>query len=106
MEKVPTTEKHYLLPITTLSWLTSAATDTHTKDAVDLVLSNLAKHPPEEYVLRSDWDFERADKIRCVKLIEEIYALLSDDKVTEAKELLQKRVNNRNVNIPFFIDRH
>lgn len=44
-------------------------------------------------VLRSDFDFIMQDKQRCVKLIEEVYALLADDKSIEAKEILQKRVN-------------
>lgn len=70
------------------------------------------KHPaikqPEPVVqatvLRSDFDFVMQDKQRCVKLIEEVYALLADDKSIEAKEILQKRVNNMIVNIPVFIE--
>lgn len=57
-----------------------------------------------EYVARSDWEFVMADKQRCVKLIEEVYDLLADGKPTEAKELIQKRVNNLTVNVPFYVD--
>lgn len=58
-------------------------------------------HEPVEQatVLRSDFDFVIQDKQRGVKLIQEVYALLVDDKSIEAKELLQKRVNNMNVDI-------
>lgn len=57
-----------------------------------------------EYVARSDWEFVMADKQRCVKLIEDVYDLLADGKPTEAKELIQKRVNNLTVNVPFYVD--
>lgn len=55
-------------------------------------------------VLRSDFDFVMADKQRCIKLIEDVYELLIDGRVKEAKELMQTRVNNLTVNIPPFIE--
>jgi hypothetical protein len=60
---------------------------------------------PAEYLPRSDWEFVMADNQRCVKLIEDVYDLLADGKSVEAKELIQKRVNNRTVNVPFYLDR-
>ena len=55
-------------------------------------------------VFRSDFDFIMQEKQRCVKLVEETYNLLAEGKPLEAKELLQKRVNNEYVNIPIFIE--
>jgi hypothetical protein len=57
-----------------------------------------------DYLPRSDWEFVMADKQRCVKLIEEVYELLAVGKPLEAKELIQKRVNNSVVNVPFYVD--
>ena len=63
-------------------------------------------HEPVEQatVLRSDFDFVIQDKQRGMKLIEEVHELLMDDKLIEAKELLQKRLNNMIVSIPVFIE--
>jgi hypothetical protein len=44
------------------------------------------------------------DKQRCVKLIEDVYALVCDSKLSDAKALIEKSANNRTVNIPPFID--
>lgn len=60
---------------------------------------------PADYLPRSDWEIVMADNQRCVKLIEDVYDLLVVGKHIEAKELIQKRVNNLNVNVPFYIDR-
>ena len=59
---------------------------------------------PADYLPRSDWEIVMADKQRCVKLIEDVYDLLASGKHIEAKELIQKRVNNLTVNVPFYID--
>lgn len=60
--------------------------------------------PVDAMVLRSDFDFCYQDKQRCIKLIEDVYELVCDNKMSEAKAMLEKRVNNSNVNIPPFIE--
>lgn len=60
--------------------------------------------PVEPMVLRSDFDFCMQDKQNAIKLIEEAYKLICEDKLREARELLEKRVNNLTVNIPPFIE--
>jgi hypothetical protein len=67
---------------------------------------NFSEHVnvPADYLPRSDWEIVMADKQRCVKLIEDVYDLLVAGNHIEAKELIQQRVNNLTVNVPFYID--
>jgi hypothetical protein len=55
-------------------------------------------------VLRSDFDYCMQDKQRCVRLIEDVYALVCDNKMSDAKAMIEKRVNNMAVNVPLFIE--
>jgi hypothetical protein len=68
--------------------------------AAAIVQATTEKEPT---VLRSDFDLCMQDKNRCIKLIEDVHALLCAGKDTHAKELLEKRVNNQTVDIPPFI---
>ena len=60
--------------------------------------------PAEPTVLRTDFDHCMQDKQRAVKLIEETYELIFEGRLQDAKELLEKRVNNLTVHIPPFIE--
>jgi hypothetical protein len=60
--------------------------------------------PEVATVLRSDFDYCMQDKQRCVRLIEDVYGLVCDNKMSEAKAMIEKQVNNMAVNIPPYIE--